>query len=121
MENHDKCCDKCCLWPSLGHQEMFCNKRKMLLSCLYLHLSQCAKLLSKHHEGNFTHLLGMGLVTDVVFLVLSSANNELIIYVFAAGVGCEIRYVGTTELKNTPYPGVPVQSTLVSKKHRCSD
>ena len=45
----------------------------------------------------------MELVTDVVFLVLSSENNDLTIYVFATGVGCEIRYVGTTELKNIPY------------------
>ena len=45
----------------------------------------------------------MELVTDVIFLVLLSANNDLTIYVFATGVGCEIRYVGTTELKNIPY------------------
>ena len=45
----------------------------------------------------------MELVTDVVFLVVSSENNDLTIYVFATGVGCEIRYVGTTELKNIPY------------------
>ena len=45
----------------------------------------------------------MELVTDIIFLVLSSENNDLTIYVFATGVGCEIRYVGTTELKNIPY------------------
>ena len=45
----------------------------------------------------------MELTTDVVFLVLSSGNNDLCIYVFATGVGCEIRYVGTTELKDIPY------------------
>ena len=45
----------------------------------------------------------MELVTDVIFLALSSTNNDLTIYVFATGVGCEIRYVGTTELKNIPY------------------
>ena len=45
----------------------------------------------------------MELVTDVIFLVLSSASNDLTIYVFAIGVDCEIRYVGTTELKNIPY------------------
>ena len=45
----------------------------------------------------------MKFVTDVIFLVLSSANNDLTIYVFATGVGCEIRYEGTTELKNIPY------------------
>ena len=63
----------------------------------------------------------MELVTDAIFLALSLANNDLTIYVFATGVGCEIRYVGTTELKNTPYLGLPVQSTLASKKHRYSD
>ena len=45
----------------------------------------------------------MELVTDVIFLVLSSANNDLTIYVFATGVGYEIRYEGTTEWKNIPY------------------
>ena len=45
----------------------------------------------------------MELVTDVVFLVLSSANNDLTIYLFATGAGYEIRYVRTTELKNIPY------------------
>ena len=63
----------------------------------------------------------MDLVTDEIFLALSSANNDLTIYVFATCVGCEMRYAGTTKLKNTPYLGLPVQSTLVSKKHRCSD
>ena len=75
----------------------------MLLSSLYVHFTQSAKLLSKHLEANFKHLLGMELVTDVIFLVLSSASNDLTIYVFATGVDCEIRYVGTTELKNIPY------------------
>ena len=45
----------------------------------------------------------MELVTDIIFLVLSSANNDLTIYVFATGVSYEIRYVATTELKNIPY------------------
>ena len=45
----------------------------------------------------------MELVTDAIFLFLSSVNNDLSIYVFAASVGHEIRYVGTTELKNIPY------------------
>ena len=73
------------------------------MSSLYVHFNQCVKLLSKHLEANFKHLLGMELVTDIIFLVLSSENNDLTIYVFATGVGCEIRYVGTTELKNIPY------------------
>ena len=42
------------------------------------------------------------MVTDAIFLALSSTNNDLTIYVFATGVGCENRYVGTTELKNIP-------------------
>ena len=45
----------------------------------------------------------MELVTDLLFLVLSSANNDLSTYVFATGVGCEIRYVGTTKLKNIAF------------------
>ena len=58
---------------------------------------------SKHLEANFKNLFRMKLVTDVVFLVLSSENNDLTIYVFATGVGCKIRSVGSTELKNVPY------------------
>ena len=83
--------------------KMFCNKPRTLLSSLYFHLTQYVKLLSKHLEANFKHLLGMELVTDVVFLVVSSENNDLTIYVFATGVGCKIRSVGSTELKNVPY------------------
>ena len=45
----------------------------------------------------------MELVTNVIFLVFSGGNNDLTVYVFATGVGYEIRYVGTTELKNIPY------------------
>ena len=40
------------------------------------------KLLSKYLEANFKHLLEMELTTDVIFLVLSSVNNDLSIYVF---------------------------------------
>ena len=54
----------------------------------------------------------MELVVDVVFLVLSIANNDLNIYLFAAGVGCEIRYVSTTELKNIPYLIVRANSII---------
>ena len=71
-----------------------------------------AKLLSKHLEANFKYLFGMDLVVDVVFLVLSTANNDLNIYLFAAGVGCEIRYVSTTELKNIPYLSVRTNSII---------
>ena len=91
------------LVTTFNKPKMFCNKPRTLLSSLYFHLTQCVKLLSKHLEANFKHLLGMELVTDIIFLVLSSENNDLTIYVFATGVGCEIRYVGTTELKNIPY------------------
>ena len=45
----------------------------------------------------------MELVTDVVFLILSSEINDVTIYVFATGVGCKTRSVGSTELKNVPY------------------
>ena len=58
---------------------------------------------SKDLEANFKNLLGMELVTDVVFLVLSSEINDLTIYVFAPGAGCKIRSVVSTELKNVPY------------------
>ena len=65
----------------------------------------------------------MEIATDVIFLVLPSINNDLIIYVFATGVGCEITYVGSTELNNVPYISakVPVQSTSVTKKPGCLD
>ena len=45
----------------------------------------------------------MEFATDVTFLVLSSVNNDLIIYVFATGVGCQTTNVGSTELSNVPY------------------
>ena len=80
--------------------KMFCNKPRTVLSSLYFHLTQYVKLLSKHLEANFKHSLGMELVTDVVFHVLSLKNNDLIIYVFASG---KIRSVGSTELKNVLY------------------
>ena len=49
---------------------------------LYVHLTQCVELLSKHLEANIKHLLGMDLATDAIFLVLSSVNNYLSIYVY---------------------------------------
>ena len=78
---------------------------------------------SKHLEANFKNLFRMKLVTDVVFLVLSSENNDWTIYVFATGVDCKIRSVGSTELKNVLYLSsrLPIQSTSVSKKLPCSD
>ena len=54
----------------------------------------------------------MGLATDVIFLVLSSVNNDLRIYVFGTGVGCEITYVGSTVLNNVPYISGIVTCTI---------
>ena len=88
------------LVTTFDKSKMFCNKLRTLLSSLYFHLIQCVKLLSKHLEANFKHLFGMELVNDVV---LSSENNDITTYVFATGVGCKIRSVGSTELKNVPY------------------
>ena len=45
----------------------------------------------------------MEVVTDVVFLVLSSESNDWTIYVFATSVDCKIRSAGSTELNNVPY------------------
>ena len=65
--------------------------------------TQRVKLLSKPLEVNFKRLLGMELVTNVIFLVLSQVNNDLFIYAFATNVGCEIRYLGSAELNYIPY------------------
>ena len=80
------------------------------------------KTTLKYLEANFKKLLRMKLVPDVGFLVLWSENNDWTIYVFATGVGCKIRSVGSTELKHVPYLNsrLPVQSTSVSKKPQCS-
>ena len=88
-----------------------------------VHLIHCVKLLSKHLEANFKHLVGMYLATDLFSLVFSSVNNHLFSHLFPTVVSCEFRYVGTTELKNIPYLvlGFPVRSTSVTKKSRCSD
>ena len=104
---------RCFFWSPLAHQEVFCNKTRTFLSSLYLHLTQWPKLLYTHLEANFKHLLWMKLVTDVIFLVLSSVNNDLSIYVFATGVGCEIRCVGTTKLKIIPYISATATSLSV--------
>ena len=45
----------------------------------------------------------MELPTDVSFMFLSPVNNDLFIYVFATGVGCEIPYVGNAGLNNVAY------------------
>ena len=70
------------------------------------------KLFSKHLEANFKCLLRMELESDVIFLVLSSVNNDLFIYIFVTSVSCEIRYVGTAELKNIPYISARVTCTI---------
>ena len=54
----------------------------------------------------------MKLASDTIFLVPSSLNDDLFIYVFATSVGCEITYVGTTELKNIPYISARVTCTI---------
>ena len=77
---------------------MFLNKPRTLLSFLYVYSIHCIKVLSKHLEANFKHLFGIQFATDVIFLVLSSANSDLIIYVFATGVGYEITYVGSNNV-----------------------
>ena len=80
---------------------------------LYVHLIHRVRLLSKHLEANFKHLHQMGLVTDVIFLVLSSVNNDLHIYVFFAGVGCEVPYIGSAELNNVPYISAKVYRAVM--------
>ena len=54
----------------------------------------------------------MGLATDVIFLVLSSVNNDLHIYVFATDVDCEVRDIGKTELNNVSYISDKVTWTI---------
>ena len=54
----------------------------------------------------------MRLVTDLIFLVLSSVNTYLHIYVFATGVGCQVTYVGSTELNNVRYTSGKVTCTI---------
>ena len=69
---------------------------------------------------NFKHLLGQQFATNLIFLVLSSANNDLVIYVFATGVGCEITYVGSAELNNVPCISAKVPCTInFSDKEIC--
>ena len=67
LKGESYCWKRFCFWPSLAHQESFCSKPRTLLSSLYVHLTQCADLLSKHLEANFKHLLRMELAVDVIF------------------------------------------------------
>ena len=79
---------------------------------IYIYSIHCVKLLFKHLEAIFKHLLGIEFATDVIFLVLSSVSNDLIIYVFITGVGCEATYVGSTELNNVSYISAKVTCTI---------
>ena len=54
----------------------------------------------------------MGLATDVIFMVFSSVNNALHIYVFATGVDCEVTDVGSTELNIVSYISAKVTCTI---------
>ena len=56
----------------------------------------------------------MELTTDVNFLVLSSVNNNLFLYVLATSMICEIRYVGTGKLKNIPYINLRLSGRSIS-------
>ena len=56
------------------------REHQALLSSLYVHLTQCIELLSKHPEANFKYLLGMELATDVILLFLSSVTNDIFVY-----------------------------------------
>ena len=84
----------------LSHRIMWRSSALYMCICSFNPMCQ---IISKHLEVNFKNLLGMKYVPDVVFLVLWSKNNDWTIYVFAAGVGCKIRSVGSTEFRNIPY------------------
>ena len=58
-----------------------------------------------------TNLLGTEFAADVIFLVLPSVNNDLIIYVFPTCVGCEVTHLGSTELTKILYISVKVICT----------
>ena len=92
---------------------MFCNKPGTLLSFLYVYSIHCVKLLSKHLEPSFKHLFGMEFATDMIFVVLLSVNNDLIIYVFDTAMGCEITCIDCTELDNVPYISAKVTCTII--------
>ena len=97
---------------TLSTPRILCNKPRLLLKFSCVHLIHCVKLLSKRLEANFKHLRRMGLATDVIFLVLSSVNNDLHIYVFATGVDCEVTGLGSTELNNISYISGKVTCTI---------
>ena len=90
----------------------FLNKPRALLGSHYVNLIHCVKPISKHLKANFKHLLGMELARDVIFLVLLPVNNDLFIYIFATGMGCEIAYVGNTGWNNVAYISAKVTCTI---------
>ena len=63
------------------------------------------------------------MATDVVFLILPPVNNDLFIYIFATGLGYEIKYVSNSELNSVAYISAKVNalSTSVTNKPRCSE
>ena len=65
-----------------------------------------------YFRNTFKYLRGMCLATDVILLVLSLVYNHLIIYVFVTGVGCEVTFLGSSELNNVPYISAKVSSTM---------
>ena len=66
------------------------------------------KVISKHFNANFKRLLGIELTTNVIILVLSATNNDLLVYVLATGLHCGITCVDITELNNVSYiTGIP--------------
>ena len=60
---------------TLSTPRNFCNKLRLLLRFLYVHLIYCGNLFSKNLEANLKHLLRMGLVTDVIFQVMNKKNH----------------------------------------------
>ena len=55
---------------------------------------------------------------DVNFLILSSVNNHLHIYVFASGVDCKVTGVGSTELNNVSYISAKVTCAISFKNKK---
>ena len=69
----------------------------------------------------------MELTTGIIFLFLSSVNNDLFIYVFiylficlfVIDMGCEIKYEGTTESSNIQYISIQlICATAITSYHQ---
>ena len=62
----------------------------------------------------------MKLTADIIFLFLSSVSDDLFIYLFIViGMGCEIKYIRTSESTNIPYISVQlISSTLTTIYHQ---